>query len=167
MRGMKKHLIDLCCGGDKVSFEFNPNYTISTKLKFERRLKFDREIVESPTMMCDAKDECKDANHYIYNWSCNECNLIYVGSSCDCQKRKVSHTRACSAPKHKHHNIKLYQIMREYGGIGNWNMEIIDAFVANNKHDVQEREQEWIKRLKPSLNMINALKQAKVKEFDF
>ena len=46
-------------------------------------------------------------------------------------------------------------------------MEVIDAFNAENKHAVQEKEQMWIDKLNPSLNMINALKQDSVKEFNF
>jgi len=46
-------------------------------------------------------------------------------------------------------------------------MEVIDAFKAENKRVVQEREQMWIDKLKPSLNMINALKQDTLKEFNF
>lgn len=110
------------------------------------------------------KEVCTDANHFIYKWSCKYTNLTYVGSSNNCDTRKAGHIEACNDPKHAHHNVKLYQVMREYGGICNWNMEVIDAFEAENKRVVQEREQMWIDKLKPSLNMINALKQDTLKD---
>jgi hypothetical protein len=36
-----KELFDLCCGGEKINFEYNSNYTITTKKEFNRTLKFD------------------------------------------------------------------------------------------------------------------------------
>ena len=163
--GMEE-VFDLCCDGDKVSFEFNSNYTISSRVKFERKLKFHKLTTEIP-LDTEVKEVCTDANHFIYKWSCKYTNLTYVGSSNNCDTRKAGHIKACNDPKHAHHNVKLYQVMREYGGICNWNMEVIDAFKAENKRAVQEREQMWIDKLKPSLNMINALKQDTLKEFNF
>eukprot|EP00966_Prymnesium_polylepis_P038323 888981-Prymnesium_polylepis.1 len=159
---------DLCCDGDKISFDYNADYTISTRLKFERRLKFDREIVETPMLSStQTKDGKLDhPNYFIYKWHSNDCNLIYVGSTNDIQKRKRSHAKACNDANNKFHNVKVYQTMRDNGGIENWTMEMIDQFHAESKRDVQEREQEWINKLKPSLNMINAIRQERVKEWD-
>ncbi len=42
-RGNKEEF-DLCCGGNKVCFEYNANFTISTKLKFTRELKFEKQL---------------------------------------------------------------------------------------------------------------------------
>ena len=36
-----KELFDLCCGGEKINFEYNSNYTITTKKEFNRVLSFD------------------------------------------------------------------------------------------------------------------------------
>jgi hypothetical protein len=35
-----KELFDLCCGGEKINFEYNSNYTITTKKEFNRVLSF-------------------------------------------------------------------------------------------------------------------------------
>ena len=72
-----KEVFDLCCDGDKVCFEYNANFTISTKLKFTRELKFDKQLNE-------VDDEIKieqshnDVNHYIYIWHSNDCNATYI-----------------------------------------------------------------------------------------
>jgi hypothetical protein len=67
---------DLCCDGDKVSFEFNSNYTISSRVKFERKLKFHKLTTEIP-LETEVEEVCTDANHFIYNWSCKYTNLTY------------------------------------------------------------------------------------------
>lgn len=36
-----KELFDLCCGGEKINFEYNSNYTITTKKEFNRALSFE------------------------------------------------------------------------------------------------------------------------------
>lgn len=36
-----KELFDLCCGGEKINFEYNSNYTITTKKEFNRVLSFE------------------------------------------------------------------------------------------------------------------------------
>jgi hypothetical protein len=36
-----KEIFDLCCGGEKINFEYNSNYTITTKKEFNRTLSFD------------------------------------------------------------------------------------------------------------------------------
>ena len=56
--------------------------------------------------------------------------------------------------------------MREYGGIENWNMEIIDKFHANDTKHAEEREQEWIDKLGTSLQMLNPIRKKKEREFD-
>ena len=56
--------------------------------------------------------------------------------------------------------------MRDYGGVENWNMEIIDRFYANDKRHAEEREQEWIDKLGSSLQMVNPIRKKKEKEFN-
>ena len=65
------------------------------------------------------------ANYYIYKWTSADCNHVYIGHTNDYNKRKKDHMHACNDAKHKYHNNKLYQYMREYGGFDNWNMEVL------------------------------------------
>lgn len=156
---------DLCCGGDKVCFEYNANFTISTKLKFTRELKFDKQLNE-------VDDEIKieqshnDVNHYIYIWHSNDCNATYIGRTENFESRKKQHISSCNTPNNPDYNKKLYKTMRDYGGVENWNMEIIDRFYANDKRHAEEREQEWIDKLGSSLQMVNPIRKKKEKEFN-
>ena len=50
----------------------------------------------------------------------------------------------------------------ETGGFDNWNMTILERMDTPEK--LQEREQYFIDKLKPSLNMRNAKKKEKKKE---
>ena len=56
--------------------------------------------------------------------------------------------------------------MRACGGIDNWNMIVIDKFWANDKRHGEEREQEWVDKLKASLQMLNPIRKPKKKEFN-
>eukprot|EP01052_Picozoa_sp_SAG31_P021303 SAG31_NODE_1640_length_7666_cov_11.488437_8_plen_51_part_00 len=46
-------------------------------------------------------------------------------------------------------------------------MTILERFSTDSPLEVQTKEQFWIDKLKPSLNMRNAKKQPAAKEFDF
>ena len=51
----------------------------------------------------------------------------------------------------------------ETGGWANWTMSILERVA--NPADLQDKEQSWIDKLKPSLNMRNAKKKPVVNEF--
>ena len=69
---------------------------------------------------------------------------FYIGSSCNIEKRWASH-KIPSAHK-KHPNSKLYKDMAKYGR-DNFTIEVIEE-----TDNLREREQYYIKRLKPSYN---------------
>ena len=81
---------------------------------------------------------------------------IYVGSTKDLNKRKIEHKYICNNPNSKRYNTKLYQYIREYGGFNNWFMLTIEEFEYEDKKELREREQYWIKELKADLNSKNA-----------
>ena len=165
----KAETFDICCGGDKISFDYHSNYTISTKFKFERELKFRNlegqfEKTEN-TCQHSVSQEHALVNHHIYKWSSKDCNMIYVGRTKDFKKRRDGHIKACNKPDHRHHNTLLYKTIREHGGTDNWNMEVIDSFYAQDKRQAEQREQEWKDKLDASLNMLNPVRKQKAKEF--
>ena len=47
-----------------------------------------------------------------------DCELCYVGSSCDMKQRRRSHKFNCNNPNSNRHNLKVYKTIREHGG---WN----------------------------------------------
>ena len=149
---------DLCCQGDKISFEYNKDYTISTRQKFERTLQFTKGVLEKPVPIEDelAKEE---GNCVVYLLHSDDSNQTYVGKSINESKRKQGHLKSCLEDK----NQNVHKHIMETGGFDNWNMSILERLDKPEK--LQEREQYWIDKLKPSLNMRNAKKKEKEKEF--
>jgi len=47
-----------------------------------------------------------------------DCELCYVGSSCNMKHRRYKHERSCNNPNTKEYNFKVYKTIREHGG---WN----------------------------------------------
>ena len=45
-----------------------------------------------------------------------DCEMCYVGSSCDMKQRRKSHKSDCNNPNSKKHNLKVYKTIREHGG---------------------------------------------------
>ena len=156
---------DLCCDGDKISFEYNSNYTISSRSKFTRTLKFEKELEDTFVSKQTATVE-SEFNHFIYLWCSNDCNQTYVGRTKHFEGRKKQHIASCNNPNDPDYNKKLYTIMRASGGIDNWNMIVMDKFWANDKRHAEEREQEWVDKLGASLQMVNPIRKPKEKEFN-
>lgn len=104
------------------------------------------------------------------------CNTTYIGRTINFESRRRQHVYSCNNPNDKYYNKKLYTTMREYGGIDNWTMEVIDSFYANkmrreadkreDKREADNREQEWIDKLRPSLQMLNPVRKEKIQEFN-
>ena len=149
---------DLCCQGDKISFEYNKDYTISTRDKFERTLKFTKAILEKPRVEeVTSKSAGKCCIYLIHSDSSNK---TYVGKSVNEVKREKGHENACF----KENNQDVHKHIVATGGWDNWKMLILER--VENPADLQDKEQYWIDKLKPSLNMRNAKKKPVVKEFN-
>ena len=169
-----KEVFDLCCDGDKVCFEYNANFTISTKVKFTRELKFHEELSDKQVSsqnvtldgILDATQSNQLPNHCIYLWRSNDCNSTYVGRTNNFESRRRQHVTSCNNPDDPYYNKKLYKTMRCHGGVEKWTMEIIDSFYAQDKRHAEQREQEWVDKLGSSLQMVNPVRKPKEKEFN-
>ena len=75
-------------------------------------------------------------------------------------KREAGHHRDCL----KENNQDVHKHIMANGGWDNWRMTILERVA--NPADLQDKEQYWIDKLKPSLNMRNAKKKPVVKEFN-
>ena len=73
---------------------------------------------------------------------------FYIGSSNDVKKRWYQHKNPAFWKQHS--NVKLYQIMAQYGR-DNFTIDVIEE--TNN---LREREQYYIEQLKPSYNVRRA-----------
>jgi len=45
-----------------------------------------------------------------------DCEMVYVGSSCNMKHRRNTHKSNCNNPKSKNYNLKVYKTIREHGG---------------------------------------------------
>ena len=82
---------------------------------------------------------------------------IYVGSTGDLNKRKIDHKVRCNNPNNHGYNYKLYKYIRDYGGFNNWFMLTLEEFEYEDKQQLREREQYWIKELGAYLNDRDAI----------
>ena len=95
----------------------------------------------------------------IYLLHSDSSNKTYVGKSVNEEKREAGHHRDCL----KENNQDVHKHIVATGGWANWTMTILER--VENSADLQDKEQSWIDKLKPSLNMRNAKKKPVVKEF--
>jgi hypothetical protein len=91
----------------------------------------------------------------IYKLYCKnpEITDFYIGSSVNAQQRYWDHKVDCNNPNRRNYEIKLYTFIRANGGIENWTFEIIDKCEFHLRN---QTEQDWLDKLKPSLNMDRA-----------
>lgn len=104
------------------------------------------------------------SKQFVYQIYCNnkdECDFVYVGSTCNFTRRKYQHKQNC---KNKD-NLKVYQTINEYGGWDNWTMEILEEL--NIERVLEEKEEEWRVKLNAQLNSQKAYSEQnkeKIKE---
>lgn len=93
--------------------------------------------------------------YYIYCITCNDPNITdcYIGSTIQYNIRKTTHKQCVNNINHPKYNEYKYNFIRENGGWDNWNMNILETFVCENKKDAIKKEQEYMELLKPSLNI--------------
>jgi group I intron endonuclease len=77
---------------------------------------------------------------------------IYVGSSRDLKQRIIEHKSYCNNPKSKKYNFKLYRYIRDNCGFENFTFETLQRYSCDNEKELHIKEQEWIDKLKPTLN---------------
>jgi len=78
---------------------------------------------------------------------------IYVGKTTNFKKRILRHKSDCNNENDKNYNIKVYQYIRENGGINNFNFIEIETNEYNDK-DSAFRERYWIEELNATLNSV-------------
>jgi predicted GIY-YIG superfamily endonuclease len=88
--------------------------------------------------------------HYIYTITCKDINILdsYVGRTSNPIKRFRVHVSNSS----KHIDTKLYSVINKYGGIHNWDFNIIESFETHDSNLYKERELFYYNLFKPTLN---------------
>ena len=92
----------------------------------------------------------------IYKLTNDINNKIYVGSTHNLLNTRMRCHRSKSKNITGRRNSKLYSHMREIG-IEHFKIELIEKFNFETKEQRFIKEQYWIEKIKPELNMFNAI----------
>jgi hypothetical protein len=76
----------------------------------------------------------------------------YIGSTCNFNHRKIQHKYNCNNEKSARYNLKLYRVIREYGGWSNWSFDVVETFDYIERPELIVIEREWVDWWQPSLN---------------
>ena len=82
--------------------------------------------------------------------------LLYVGSTTDFTNRKSQHKSACTNPKDRCHNLKVYKMIRENDGWDSFTMVKIEDFPCKSGREAEYREDRLMRELKANMNSIRA-----------
>ena len=90
----------------------------------------------------------------IYRIKCLDESIkeSYIGSTVDFRKRINRHKHCCHNEICKDYNKPLYKFIRENGGWGAWNMNIIDSLTTIDKNEILKCERKYIEEQEFRLN---------------
>ena len=91
-------------------------------------------------------------NTEMYKLICDDTDQFYVGHTTNFIKRQIGHK---SNSKTK--DLKVYKMIREFGGWDNWRMVLIEKYPCDNRREAERREEELRVELKPDLNSIRCI----------
>jgi hypothetical protein len=93
-------------------------------------------------------------NTIIYKLVCKDLNIldVYVGHTTDFKRRKSEHKKRCNGSYDKTCNLKVYQSIRDNGGMDNWEMVEIEKFPCKDSNEAIKQERYWYENLNASLN---------------
>ena len=93
-------------------------------------------------------------NSLVYKLECKNQQImdIYVGSTCNFNRRKAQHKSLCTNENSKAYNLPVYQFIRANGGWFNWKMILIEEVPCQNKKQLNRIEAKYIKDLRAVLN---------------
>ena len=94
-------------------------------------------------------------NASIYKLCCNDVGVkeIYVGSTCNFDRRKQEHKKCCKYPSNtKKYNLPVYKYIRSNGGFENWSMILIESVSCDTKKELHAIERKYVEGLNASLN---------------
>ena len=92
--------------------------------------------------------------YIIYRISIADYN--YIGSTKDFKQRKQKHKKACNNVNDVHHNLKVYQMIRENGGWSKCEMVPIEECECETTIQAHIREEELRKEYNAEMNSYKA-----------
>ena len=93
--------------------------------------------------------------YLIKHKTCDD-KKVYVGSTNNLKNRINEHKSTCNNEKSKNYNYKLYQYLRENGGFYMYEIIILEFYICNFKHELHDREDDYIKMYDNNLNSKRA-----------
>ena len=94
-------------------------------------------------------------NSSIYKLCCNDVGVkeIYVGSTCNFNRRKQEHKNCCKYPSNtKKYNLPVYKYIRSNGDFENWSMILIESVSCDTKKELHAIERKHVEELNAMLN---------------
>ena len=90
----------------------------------------------------------------IYKIICNDLLITecYVGHTTNIKNRITDHKNKINNVKNPKHHLKVYEFIRNNGGLDNWTFIELEKFPCENRNQAEERERYWYDELKPILN---------------
>jgi hypothetical protein len=103
------------------------------------------------------KQKVDYSNTVIYKIMSNDTTITdcYVGSTTNFIQRKQSHKSTCNSTTHTNYNLKLYRIIREFGGWDEWSMLELEKYPCKDKNEATLRETHWKDLMCSTLNTNN------------
>ena len=94
----------------------------------------------------------------IYKIICKDQNIkdLYIGSTKNFKKRKLTHKNDCNKVNGKSYNLLIYRTIRANGGFDNWYFEIVEELLDIEKFDALKKEEYYRTLLGASLNSYSA-----------
>jgi len=86
---------------------------------------------------------------------------IYIGHSTNFKQRKKDHKSCCNNVNSCRYILKVYQYIRENGGLDCWNMLKVEDYPCKDVYEAKNRERYWIKELGAILNMTEPNRTSK------
>jgi hypothetical protein len=104
-------------------------------------------------MILIMKNTVSLAMEYVfYKIVCDDLDIkyTYVGSTKNFKGRKRQHRFDSNNIKKVH--LKLYSVIKEHGGLKNWDMVEIETCICDSTWDAHTRERWWYEKLNANLN---------------
>jgi hypothetical protein len=112
------------------------------------------------------KTDIDYSNTIFYKIHCKNPDIkdVYIGHTTNFVQRKHAHKRSCTHETSANYNCKVYNVIRQYGGWDNWNMEIIAFRECADHYSARKIEQQYFEEYNATLNSIEPLPKPKVTE---